>query len=639
MKYLSIDLETYSPLPLGKVGVHRYAAHQDADIICAVVGKDTELWYPGLPVPQIILDAVQDDDLKLTAYNAQFERTMWEEVLVPKYNWPSVPLDKWYCTAAQCASLALPGRLDRVGEFLELDDQKDTVGKNVMLRLCQPDKKTGLRPEPKPGELHTVYEYCKQDVRAEIAIANSTRKMQPEEYQVWLLDQKINSRGIYVDSEFAEAALEFWENYLLNLNARVQELTGGILGTQVGELKKWLGTEGFNISSLARPVVRDQLKRPDLPANVREVLRLRLEIGSTAVKKYDAFVRCSGPDSRIRGTLFYHGASTGRWAGRLIQPQNMPRGILKNQEQITAAMSLVKDNDVDILRFFWDDLGDVLGSLCRPTIKASPGNKLVVADYSQIEARCVAWLSGQSDMLDDFVNKRDLYVSMASRIYKKDKAEVNSRERAVGKSAVLGCGYGMGWKRFKGSVKEVTGVIVTDDEAKQAVYGYRHNASKVCELWQELETMFAACVETGQQQHAKAITAYMDGKWTFLVLPSGRELAYYKCRMVPGTYGDQIEFMGVDRQNGKPVREQTYGGKILENIASGICRDLLTNAMFNLEKEGYKVVTTVHDEIVTEVPEDFGSAQEMEQIMSRTPAWANGFPVGSEGYEAIHYRK
>lgn len=633
---ISVDLETYSAIDLKDVGVYVYSEHPSTRVLCAVFNHpawldDAQVWVPGMPKPARVIQAINNGS-HFSAFNAGFERTMWRNYLVPKYGWPDIPLDRWHCTAAQAATVGLPKKLERCAEFLELTTRKDMEGHALMMKLCKPDK-NGIRIVPTPEQLQRLIEYCIGDVAVEMELAATLPDITPDEQLVWLLDQEINDRGLYVNIDFARAAVAFWDEHLERINNEVKLITGGISGTQVGKLAVWINQQGTQCVSLAKEIVQDLLASTGITTQVRRVLKLRLEAGSTAVKKYPKFIECATKDGRVKGLFRYHGARTGRWAGNLLQPQNFPRGILKVHE-IPAAQEFVRRKDFRSIQTIWGNVGSVLGSLCRPTITAGPGKKLVVGDFEQVEARGIAWLAEETALLRAFQSGRDVYKMMAAAIFNTLPKYVTEQQRFLGKTTVLGCGYQMGAVKFKRQLKTQFNTVITVELAERCVYGYRNANPNVVKLWGTLEECVTKAIE-GNPTTFRGVKFEKAGVWLWITLPSGRRLAYYK----PEIAHDGIRILSTN-QGGKPMTEQLYGGKIAENVISGICRDMLVFAMQNLEAENYTVAGTVHDEIVSETDRlACYSAEGMKRIITELPAWAPGFPLAAKCWEGDFYRK
>ena len=760
MDNLSVDFEIYSEAPLKDCGVYVYAKHPSTEILCASFRDDDqeEIWVPGRQLPDWVMYHIVMGG-RLAAFNAAFERTIWS-ALGEKYDFPVVAFDQWECTMAQSAAMALPKSLSDVAFFLGLAQQKDAVGARVMNLLTKPDKK-GKRTRGNAEQLQKLYAYCSQDTLVERLIGEVLPPLPDAERAVWLMDQEINDYGLHVDPELAAAAQAIWSDYEPVLNAEILEITNGYsTGTQVERLKEWITKEmGLKhpLHTLNKAMIV-QLKEMQLPENVRRVLDIRSELGSAALKKFKKFRTAANSDNRIRGTLRYHGASTGRWAGYLIQPQNLIKPTIE-MEYVPAAKTLVKRRDFEGVLAIFGSVSDTIGSLCRPTITAAPRHRLICADYNAIEARIMAWLADQDDLLEAFEQKKDPYVSMASRIYGKLVADINKQERFFGKSAVLGCfagdtevltdsgwkiildvqltdklwdgeswqshsgvvyqgvqtvlschglgatqdhifytkgvpetwatvanrlglpsrkskdrvydilnvgpkhrftirskeglvfvvsncGFGMGPDKFKADIKQKANVEISRDFAKQCVDTYRESNANIVAFWRHINKKVISCVRS---KLAQKINEYLscrvsvdhnnDIVWLYIRLPSGRELAYYKPYLAPGMFGEELRFIGVDGQTGKPRRDKLYGGLLSENCCQGIARDVMVDGMNQLRAAGYTVVCTVHDEVILEVPNGFGSVKSVEGIMSRRPSWAATLPLAVEGFENPFYWK
>jgi DNA polymerase len=579
---ISVDHETYSEFNISD-GTYGYASHPSTRIMCTVFIADNgwhHSWTPGMQFPDSLRQYVESGGM-LSAYNANFERLVWNLVGVRLYGWPPTTIQQWTCSAAQAACLAGPRRLDHVAKFFGHSEVKDKDGQRVMMRLCKPNK-AGDRPHPRPGELTKLINYCHQDVVTERAVSKSLRPMQPMERPVWELDQTVNDRGFYVDTELAQAVQDVWEKYSEQLNSECVQLTKwagapeGINATQVQMLLDWVNQwDGgkYARSSLTKDIVEDLLRLP-LPDVLRRVLEIRLQVGSSAVRKFSKFLSATGFDSRLRGSLAYHGASTGRFAGRLIQPQNLARGILSKSE-IAEAIALVKARDLPALESRWPGkLAQVLGSLARPTIQAPQGSKLVICDLAQIEARVLAWLAGQLDLLGQFASGQDPYSAMAAKVFGGSASQYGkgTDERQLGKASVLGAGFQMGWSRFRdAAAKSPYNVQIDEPTARRIIEVYRGSNRSIVNFWYALDRAAVNTVQTGQPSQVGRIWFWMSGPdWLHLRLPSGRDLSYYKPTIKQGKFDNpQVEFRGVDGDSGQPVNERMYGGKWTENCCTG----------------------------------------------------------------------
>lgn len=446
---IGVDFETFSERDI-KDGAYLYASHPSTELLCAVFileengGEYRYDWRPGEALPDWLLSRILSGCI-LEAHNAQFEYLLWRFVATPKYGWPAVPYSQFRCTMIQAATLALPRGLEKLAEFLGIPEQKDMSGSRLMQKLSKPNK-DGKRVQPTEEEFKRLVAYCGQDVVTQLSVSRHLRPMQPCEIIAWQQHERMNERGVRIDVELAEAAMRLWQSYEPAANERVRELTGGINATQVQALLNWLQPylpPDRKISSLAKPILTELLEDPwfKLYPHVQEVLQIRLELGAAALRKYPKFLACADPfEHRVRYSLAFHGASTGRAAGRLIQLQNLMRGVLKSVEDIELAKYYVFNGMWKAILDKWGSVAKVLGSLCRPTICPTPGYLFIVSDLNAIECRVGAWLADEISLLDDFANGRDPYKKMASQIFDKPIEEISKGyERNVAKAAVLGC--------------------------------------------------------------------------------------------------------------------------------------------------------------------------------------------------------
>lgn len=659
-KTLSIDFETRSAVDLKATGVYPYAESETTDVLCmayAFDDEEVELWVPGEPVPLRIVEHVIDGGA-MRAWNASFERTIWRAILRPRYGFPHVHDEQWHDTAAEAAAMALPRSLDQASKVTGVAEEKDDAGYRLMLQMSKPRRRD---PDgtivwwDTPAKLERLYAYCKQDVRTERAIAKVVRRLTPHEREIFLLDQRVNDRGVRVDLALVDAAQVVADIGTERANVVLRQLTNGTVSevTNHAKLAEWLRSQGVDTDSVAKPVVAELLEGDDLTPIVRQALETRADAGRTSIAKLKAFVDVAGKDGRARGLLFYHAASTGRWGGKLLQPHNFPRGEVEDVERF---IPLVMQHDYDTIDLVEHPIV-VVSSMLRSMLTAEPGHDLVVADFSAIEARVVNWLAGQEDVLalfrqyDKTQDKRfEPYTVNATKLYNIPFEQVQKfPHRQLGKAQELGCGFGMGPAKFVTSAKDVYGLTITDVEAKRAVDAYRATHKMVKAFWYETEnavkeaiTVPGAPVTFGDRGRLKAVVA---GAYLYIVLPSGRPLVYAAPRIVmaPPPWGGpdhpQIEISCVNGYTRKWGRERVYGGLLVENITQAVARDLMADAMLRGEARGYLPVLSVHDEVVAEVPKDFGSVEEFEAIMCELPAWAEGCPVAAEGWRGERYRK
>ena len=641
---LSIDLESFSDVDLIKCGVYAYADSPAFEILLFAFsfdGGETQIidLAQGEQFPEDVVDAIFDVSVTKTAYNANFERTC-----LSKHFGRYLPPESWHCSAVQAAMLALPRSLEDVGRVLGLDEQKMKEGKELIRYFCVPCKPTkanGGRTRNLPCHAPEKWElfktYCKRDVDVEKSIRRKLHNFPiPEsEMELYRLDQRINDRGVLVDMGLVEQAIACERLHKEVVTKRAYELTGLENPNSVAQLKGWLGDMGMEAESLSKKAVAEMIAETD--GEVEELLRLRLLMAKTSVKKYEAMERSVCSDGRVHGLLQFYGANrTGRFAGRLVQIQNLPQNHLPDLE---LARELVKQGRFEDIELLYDSTPNVLSELIRTAFIPKPGCRFVVADFSAIEARVMGWLSGEEWVLDVFRGDGKLYEMTASRMFGIPMSEIGkgSPERAKGKVASLSCQYG-------GSTNGLIsmGALdmgLTEDELPPLVAAWRKANPHMVQFWWDVDAAaIKAVTEKQKTKVGKIIFEYKSGI-LFITLPSGRKLSYVKPRMAVNKFGrDGLTYEGIS-ENKKWSRIETYGPKLVENIVQGTARDLLAEAMLRVEKKGYPIVMHCHDEIIAEVPEGSGSVDEMCEIMAIQPEWAEGLPLRADGYSCSFYQK
>ncbi len=655
MKYLSIDLETYSPLNLSKTGVYPYSAHPDFEILLFGYAVDdgpvqvVDL-ASGEKLPNEILAALVDPGVVKWAFNASFERTCLSSWL-HRYHPKLLPQDsfldpaQWRCSMIWAAYLGMPMSLDQVARVLDLPMKKDTAGKKLIKQFCTPATPNlinkGARrnlPSLDPEGWKAFIDYNRRDVKVEQAIHTRLAKFPvPEaEWEAYALDQRINDAGIKLDATLVDAAVTLDEKHRETTLVRAQELTGLENPNSPIQLKDWLTQNGCPLDSLTKAEVATALE--DASGVVKEILQLRGDLAKSSVKKYQAMQNVSGADGRARGLLQFYGAGrTGRFAGRLVQVQNLPRNYLPDLDQ---ARTLVKDKNLEAVELLYDSVPDTLSQLIRTTFIPTSGNRFIVADYSAIEARVIAWLAGEKTTLEAFRDGKDLYCETASRMFKVpvEKHGVNGKLRQKGKIAVLACGYGgsVGALKAMGALR----MGLAEDELKPIVDAWRAANPHIVWLWQEVEDAALTAITTRQPIRLRNLIFTLESGILFITLPSGRRLAYVKPGLGQNRFGGtSITYWGVTTGR-RWGRLETYGGKLVENIVQAIARDLLVTGMKNVAEAGHQIVMHVHDEIVIDEPLDSGfTVEDACQLMSKLPAWAGGLPLTADGYECDYYRK
>lgn len=714
------DFETRSRIDLKKVGTYKYARDPSTAVLCLAWWFDDEpldlehvrLWHPAIPervcvhrdgpltpsgkprkvktVPGLPEEGREDLERlfervrageTLGAWNAFFERCIWEYVAADFMGWPAVRPEQWRCSAALAASYALPRKLEHAGPVLRTSHVKDMDGNRLMLTLSKPAKPTVTDSAREwitdPEKHQRNYLYCRRDVLAEAAIHTALVDMPAVEIETWRLDQEINHRGVAVDVELCHAAVDLGDEIREDAADTLKRLTNGKVTTakQNQRFKDWLRDEGVEIptkvnnkkqrvETLEKEAMA-KLLATELPPQAREALEAWKAAGKSSTAKYVAALERVSEDGRVRDILKYHAASTGRWAGQGIQPQNFPRGYGDNIEDVCSDIKL---RDLDVLETLWGPPLTVLADALRGMIVAPPGHDLLVSDYSAIEARgtfyaaqCEAGMAVFAAYDADPKANPDIYQWQAAKILEKPWHLITKYERQVyGKVPVLGCGYQMGGPKLQ-TYAAGMGVQIDEETAKALVANYRQTFPEVVDLWYAQERAAHRAVRRWKSDDRRPVEAGLvkwavRGRFLYCVLPSGRRLAYLDPRIerrkvVPKDkdkepfFKDTLVFTGMDTYTHRWGPCTTYGGKLVENIVQAMCRDLLRDAMLNVERRyqagevPYRQVLTVHDEIVAEVPEGEGSVEELEALMEQTEPWAGTMPVKAEGWRGKRYKK
>ena len=659
MKTISLDLETFSSADLAKCGVYRYAQSPDFEILLfgySVDGGEVRVvnLACGESVPEEILSALTDDSVLKWAFNASFERiciSAWLRRHHPEYfRSYSITDDtvgdyldpvSWRCSMVWSAYMGLPLSLKGVGQVLKLEDQKMDEGK-VLIKYfsvpCAPTKTNGHRrrnlPEHAPKKWELFKAYNRRDVEVEMAIQNKLRNFPVPDF-VWdeyALDQEINDRGIAVDMDFVEQALAFDERSKAELEEKMKELTGLENPNSVMQMKKWLSDNGLEVDSLGKKEVTQVIK--DAPEPIKTVLSLRLQLAKSSVRKYTAMKNAVCEDGRARGMFKFYGASrTGREAGSLIQLQNLPRNYMMDLEQ---ARNFVRSGDYEMASMFYDDIPDTLSQLVRTAFVPKKGCKFIVADFSAIEARVLAWLAGEQWVLDVFANGGDIYCETAARMFhcKVEKHGENSDLRAKGKQATLSCGYGgsVGALKAMGAIE----AGMKEEELQPLVDAWRAANPKIVQLWWDVDRAVKNCIKERKETMTHGIRFIYQSGMMFAVLPSGRRLTYVKPQIGVNRFGgESVTYMGLGATK-KWERIESYGPKFVENLIQSISRDILFYAMKTLRY--CRIVAHVHDEVIIEASPEV-SVEDVCEQMGRTPPWVPGLILRADGYETMFYKK
>lgn len=644
MALLAIDIETYSDVDLTKCGVYAYSDSPQFEILLFAYAFDDEPTQIvdlacGEELPQRVLDALEDESIIKTAFNAAFERTC-----ISKYIGKKLSPVAWQCTAVQSAMLALPLSLDGVGEVLDIQRKKLKEGTDLVRFFSMPCKATKANggrtrnlPSDEPEKWERFKTYCIRDVEAEREIRYKLRNYPiPEsEMRLYQMDQEINDRGILVDRALVENAVLCDTQYKEAVTARAYELTGLANPNSPAQIKGWLSDRGVEVESLDKKAVKSMIS--DADGEVLEVLQLRLLMAKTSVKKYEAIERSVCADGRCHGLLQFYGANrTGRWAGRLVQVQNLPQNHI---EDLELARHLVKNRQFDLIDLLYDSTPGVLSELIRTAFVPKDGCRFIVADFAAIEARVLAWFSGEQWRLTTFAEGGDIYCASASQMFGVPvvKHGENGHLRQKGKIAELALGYG-------GSVGALTSMGALDmgmqeEELQPLVNQWRTSNPHITKFWWDVDAAAVKAVKERTSVTYKNLCFTYRSGILFVTLPSGRHLSYIKPRMNQNRFGrESLSYEGVGESK-KWMRIETYGPKLVENIVQATARDLLALAMLRLRDAGFEIVMHIHDEAVLEVPVGVSSVEEICRIMAVAPDWAAGLPLRADGYECPFYKK
>lgn len=702
MTNIHLDFESRSEADIWAVGAYEYSMHPSTEILCICYAVDDDpvftitrehitamdIFGDASCLSPLNLELLAADQTNIfTAHNAFFEQCMWQNIMVKKYGFPPIPIHRWRCSAAKASSHGLPKALDNAAKVLELAHQKDTEGKKIMLKLAKPRKPTKTNPakwNEDPEDFKKLYAYCVDDVETERCIDKALPDLNPTEQMVWFIDQYMNGNGVPVDRHLVTKAIEFAQVYSGRLNDELRHITAGAVDrhSMRDRFLMWLATQGLVLPDFTESTVSKTYEaRTDLPWHIRRALQIKLLLAKSSVKKYQAFAEATSADGRLRDILVYHSASTGRWGGKLVQLQNLPRGIKGIDSD--ACADCISNLDMPMFEMMYPDVMGALSTSIRSVITAEEGKELFVADYSAIEARGIAWLAKQEDLLDVFRNGDCIYCKAASQIYGYEcNKDDNPYERQVGKTAILALGYAGGIAAFgtmansyKLDLEPLYDIVVptaSDEELSNAEQMYKMYASKattvlpyksgiaadiikqrwrkanpaIVEFWKEQEQgALEAVQQKGQLVQAGRMYYQVVGDFLYCRLPSGRMLAYHHPEIKVtetawGTEKAQLRYMTLDSQTKKYIRVASYGGKLAENITQAVCRDIMAEAMIRTYNSGkYELIMTVHDEIVTQADPRAASVDELCQIMCQVPKWCPDFPITAAGWHGKRYKK
>lgn len=641
---MHLDIETYSSAALPKCGVYRYCDAPDFEILLLSYAFDdapvvTVDMACGESLPDEFLHALEDPTVLKIAHNAAFERVCFSKHL-GRWLDPA----QWRCTMVMAWYQTLPGKLADAAVALDVTEKKMEEGKDLIRYFsvpCKPTQANGGRtrnlPRHAPEKWATYKAYNAQDVETERAVCHALlRHPLPEhEWALYALDQRINDRGVRVDRLLVKNAMAVDKTFSERAFQRAKALTGLENPGSVRQLKAWLADMDMPMESLSKRIVQEKTAEAD--GIVKELLELRLELSRTSVKKYESMARCICRDGRVHGLLQFGGAArTFRWAGRLVQAQNLPQNHLPD---LSLARDVVRSGDEEQLEVLFGSVPGTLSELIRTAFIPKDGCRFIVADFSAIEARVLAWLAGEEWVLEEFRGKGKIYEATASRMFHIPQETIvrghpNYEYRQKGKQATLSCGYGGG----VGALKAM-GAKMPEAEMQPLVDAWRAANPHIVQFWNALGNAASEVIERQNSVRVGKVTVYRKEGHLLIRLPGGRDLCYLSPRFVTNRFGSRGIAYLAPAANGRMAPQETFGGKLAENCTQSIARDLLAHAMLNLEAAGYPIVFHVHDEAVMEVPDGQGSVEEACRIMAVPPDWARDLPLRAEGDEMAYYKK
>lgn len=642
--YLHIDIETYCELDLSRTGVYAYASHPSFEILLfAYAYNDDPVICIDLTneiIPDNVIADLENPEVIKVAHNANFEMTCLKE-----YFMLDIDPRQWICTMVMALHLGLPGSLSQLGSVLDFEEQKMAVGTlliNYFSKPCKPTKSNGQRtrnfPKHDMDKWDTFKDYCIRDVEVEQKIFNSLRWFKQPDFEkdIYILDQQINSRGIQIDYDFVVNAVDIDSDITKGYLDELREITGMSNPNSTPQFKQFLKSRGLEVTSFTKtlaPVIMDETDDPE----IRRAIHLKLLLSKTSTAKYEAMLRADNGDHRIRGLFQYYGANrTGRWAGRLVQLQNLPQN---HMEELDMVRDLVKEHDTETLNLLYENVPDVLSQLIRTSFVAREGYKFIVADYSAIEARVIAWLANEKWRMNVFKENGDIYCASASQMFKVPvvKHGINGHLRQKGKIAELALGYGGGPAALKSMGAIDMGL--EENELPKLVKMWRNSNKMITKLWRDIDEASRQAISNPTAGVGfKGLSFAMFRGNFFIFLPSGRKLCYQRPRIIESIKGPKIQYAGINQTSRKWEFTDTWGGKLTENIVQAIARDCLAFAMLRLTERGYKIVGHVHDEVIIEAPTN-AKVEDVCEIMCEPVEWAPGLILNAEGYETHYYKK
>lgn len=657
MNRVNIDFETYSNADLKKVGAHRYAEDNSTEVICLAYAFNDEkpkIWVEGDLFPIDLFDHIANGSL-IYAWNANFEWCIWKEICVKKLRWLEIPFNQWRDTQAIALNFALPMSLGKCGEALHLRIQKDKRGSQLIKWLSGPQKPTKAHPHVRrtphdyPELFWEFYDYCIKDVESERAILKSMPWELPDnELEIWRKTLLKNERGIPIDVELVSKVVDIVEEYLEEVSTIVPIITSDAIKTinQGKAIIEWCELQGYEIPNFQATTITDCLNDPDIEnyPSVKSLLEIRQLAGKSSIKKFKKILEAVCRDHRVRDCLKYHKATTGREGGKLLQPQNLPRAEVEDTEH---AIGMFKTEELQDILEYYENLLYAASALIRPSICAPKKKKLIVSDYGQIENRVVLWLAGQEDKLEKINNGLDLYRDMAAALYNVDYDSISKESdmRRHGKLTCLGCGYGMGWKTFREDCIVKQKFDISESEARRTIDIFRGEYHEVVNLWYGLQdAAIEATICHGKITSYGVIQFMHVHGYLFMILPNGKSLAYPEAKveekMAPwGRLTTNVTHAGINPHTKKWSRVSLTPGRLAENATQATSREILMEAVLDIEEKYPDIILTVHDEVVLEVPKNKVDLDEINEILCNRSDIYSGLPLKAAGFETKRYHK
>ena len=665
--FVDIDFETRSEVNLLEVGAAVYASHPTTEILMISFSVDQVKvynWNPFYPKAKNYarltkaISKVKRGKAVFRAHNSEFEFWIWNKVAPRQFGWPEIPIESFYDTMVLSCAAGFPASLENAGEALDLPTQKDKNGKALINFFCTPSRKkdqTFNSPTDNKQKFYEFISYCDDDVLTQIGIVNACPPMTQRQYNVFILTERMNIRGLPIDKRMAEGALKLVEVYKLAADKQISKITDGFIESATqNKVKDWLNANGCDIPNLQAPVIEKYIKSAKTSKLARKVLKIRSAVSKSSTAKYKSALAFLTDEDRVHGFLKAFIARTGRWGGRGLQIQNFskPGPEFPKWCDYDVLAECIADADADFISLIYGDVMDSLKAATRSMIKATKGHKFICADYAQIEARIVMWIAGDKTGLRDFTGEAKIYESMAGDIFGRSPSKIQkgSLERDVGKETVLGCGFGMGAAKFYSRCVEDRNLNITRELANKSVKGYRHKYPQVPLSWTECEQASIKAI----QYPGKSFTACnskivykLIGTRLFAQLPSGRKLCYPHAvvRSEVNRWGKLQEIIYYKNWNmqaragHKWQYETIWGGTLFQHAVQATAMDIMSNGMLTAESRGYPALFTVHDESLSMVKNNFGTVKEYEDILCEIETWAEGLPIVAEGWEGTRYKK